>query len=206
MEKRRSNILISFMVLATIFIGGLVLWSGFKISHNTENINDKAAEVTPNPDLTDTMEYPAPDGKMSLTVVNKPDGETIKQTFTVKNTKEAKEINLYQETVTKDNIITVPFNTFSPDDKYIFLKRGKEKPEYFVLRTDTQDLVNKQKTVNIVETFDKKYQDLVVSDVTGWGGINLIVVNSDTMDGKTGPSFWFDMSNLSFIRLTNRFN
>ena len=61
-------------------------------------------------------------------------------------------------------------------------------------------------TIEFAELFESKYPEYKITAVTGWGGLNLIVINTDKIDGGTGPSFWFDLSGHSFIRLSNRFN
>ena len=81
-----------------------------------------------------------------------------------------------------------------------------EKPEYIVLRTDGKDMKDGKNYVEITKLFYEKYDDFVISDVTGWGGEGLIVLNSKSPDGETGPSFWFDLSGFGFIRLSTIFN
>lgn len=94
----------------------------------------------------------------------------------------------------------VPFNAFSPDNKYIFLKE-LESGDFVAL-----PLSDIQKTANISSLFTQKYPDFKITDVTGWGGVGLIVINTDKAEGGIGPSFWYEAFSGNFIRLSTRFN
>jgi hypothetical protein len=136
----------------------------------------------------------SPDGKIALNL----QGNSLSLTNSKDNTQ--KEFPI--KTASPSSELSVPANTFSPDDKYIFLKQlGSGQVDYFALR-----LADTAKVLDISGPFAAKYPDFVITDVTGWGGIGLIVVNTDKVGGGIGPSFWYDVYTQSFIRLSTRFN
>src|SRR3972149_5869304 len=60
--------------------------------------------------------------------------------------------------------------------------------------TSGEPLSQDSETIEFAELFETKYPDYKITAVTGWGGINLIVFNTDKINGGTGPSFWFGFS------------
>jgi len=106
---------------------------------------------------------------------------------------------VFTKIVPSTSTLSIPANTFSPDDKYIFLKEDDSGlVDYFV--------VTPSGTLDISSLFAAKYPNYKITDVTGWGGMTLIVVNVNNSDGSIGPSFWFNVSGKSFIQLSDRFN
>ena len=130
----------------------------------------------------------APDGKDKLIMKEEKNKENITYTFTTSR-------QVFTKTVPIGTEISIPFNTFSPDNKYFFLKEGDN---YFVPLED--------QILDISGLFAAKYPDYKITDVTGWGGMNLIVVNTDKASGGIGPSFWFEVPSQTFIPLSIRFN
>lgn len=209
MVKRPSNLLTTFMVLGTLVTAGLVMLSAQKTRSAVPETTGHASEVLET-DLSEDdskVSILAPDGSMTLIVKNKRSGEdTINQKFSIMS-EDDQTVEIYSSDSLKDQLVSVPYNTFSPDNKFIFLKTiTPSGNEYIVMRTDGKFILEESKTVAVIESFNQKFQNLVVTDVTGWGGKNLIVVNTDLKEQGVGPSFWFDVSNLSFIRLASRFN
>lgn len=207
MVKLLSKILIIAGILTLIWVG--YLWfSGSKnvpqtvLTKNILTIKTPAPSPTPVPTV-----ITASDGKMSLTLKTTKLDEKTKYSVILTDIKSGKTTELYYENLDSASSITIPENTFAPDDKYIFIKKNSAtQKEYIVLSTSGKNFKNEQKTVEISSLFNDKYEDYKITDITGWAAPDLIIVNTDTTEGKTGPSFWFDTNSFSFTRLTNRFN
>lgn len=153
---------------------------------------------------TETIE--APDGKLILIVREEKVDSGLKKTLTIQNlTGERTEI--YSKTVPAGNVLSIPYNAFSPDNKYIFLKESTSTDTlYYVLATSGNPLTSDSAELEVTGNFYSKYTDFIITDVTGWGGINLLVVNTDNKSGGQGPSFWYELPGGGIIRLSNRFN
>ncbi len=114
---------------------------------------------------------------------------------------------IYTKTVSAGDIFSIPQNTFSPDDKYFFLKETNPAgTNYPVMTTSGVPIAKEALSLDISSLFAAKYSNYVITDVTGWGGQTLLVINTDKLSGGQGPSFWFDLTSKSFIQLSNRFN
>jgi hypothetical protein len=95
--------------------------------------------------------------------------------------------------------ILLPFNTWSPDNRYVLTK----EPHKTFTVWDTK---GEKQAANVSELFNEKYNNLTLSDITGWAAPDLLIVNTKTEDGKIGPSLWFEIASKNFIKLSTRFN
>lgn len=208
MEKHPSKLFIISTLLSSLIITGGI----FVVLNNLKNPNPEKSSFastvpTPTPDNS-KQEILSPDGKYTLTVENKDRANAVvAQTFSITTNEDKTPVTILNKNSNKDNLLTVPFNTFSPNNKYLFLEYKKDgSPVHIVLRTDGKDMTKDEKYVEIESRFYDKYPDFKITEVTGWGGYTLVVFNTDTAEGKAGPSWWFDATSLSFIRLSTRFN
>lgn len=200
MAKHQGKSSLIIIITAAV-IGGLVFWRLKPQSIPIQAIAE--AEITPNPEQTWLAN--SSDGKINLEMKQKKNGSTITWTLTAKQGEEAAN-TIWWQTLPADTTISIPLNTVSPDNKYMFLKQtGPDKNRYLVLATSGKPLKSGAQTVEFAELFEAKHPEYKISEVTGWGGMNLIVLNTDKATGGIGPSFWFDLSGKSFIQLSNRF-
>lgn len=198
MEKHQSKILILVALLFAVFATVVVLHTGKKQSP-LPSLASAVSEVTPSPSLVTTVE--SPDAKVTLTMREKKVDGGKEWVFSV-NGKE-----IFTKTLPSGSSFSIPYNTFSPDNKYIFLKETTpEKVSYLVLAANGVPVAKDTQTFEIVALFTEKHPEYKITDVTGWGGSTLVVINTDKAEGGVGPSFWFDVASRSFIQLTNRFN
>jgi len=145
------------------------------------------------------------DGEIELKMSQTKRNGSITWTLrTIRNEDEVRRI--FWKTLPKDTTLSIPFNSVSPDNKYLFLKQtGPDKTHYLVLTTSGDPMFTEIQTIEFAEQFELEYSEYKITEVTGWGGIDLIVFNTDTAEGGIGPSFWYEIPSRSFIRLSNRF-
>lgn len=198
MDKRLFN---TILIVTAVIIG---VSAYFVYDNNKVQIQSKVEYKPVNTPKTANAQGPklttvgSPDGKMSLTM--KEDGaDSILYTFLLKDEGTGISKQIFTKTASVGAVLSVPLNTFSPDNKYVFIKETYGGKSSYFVPMDGEE-------VDFSGLFAEKYEDFVITDVTGWGGVNLIVVNTDKAGGGIGPSFWFDVTSKSFIRLTNRFN
>ncbi|HJY98884.1 MAG TPA: hypothetical protein VJ227_04170 [Patescibacteria group bacterium] len=162
------------------------------------NLPVVASDPTPVPSQLTTVR--SPDGKATLVMRERKEEGGTTYTFTVSSEKDPSYKEIFTKTLAEGGI-TIPFNTFSPDDKYILLKENLPGgTRYFVVA-----LANGQ-IFEASDLFAEKFgSDYVVSDATGWGGLNLVVINTQKVGGGSGPSFWFEVPSQAFIRLSHSF-
>lgn len=210
MVLRQSKLLLTLCFLLALAgaVIGVTLYFGKQkaVSQNgTKAIPPSFADVIPGPKTT-TIE--APNGKMSLIFKEEKTKDGTVDTFSTQADGSTTSIQIYSETLAAGTTLSVPYNTFSPDNKYLFLKRTSTAGvDYFVLKTDGSDLSKDEKSIDFMNLFNQKFSDNhLATDATGWGGMNLIVINTDNPDGSVSHSYWYDVTSNSFIPLSTRFN
>jgi hypothetical protein len=199
MDKRQSKFIIFSCLLISIIFVVFVLRP--KIQTPTSN-----ASPTPTPLAIPVALAAQPesvtssDGKMTIDAMKLTDDKgSTAYTFLVTDKDSGIQKGVFTKTEAPGATLSIPANTFSPDDKYVFLKEtSTTSTDFFVITSSG--------TLDISGPFAAKYQNYVITDVTGWAAPTLVVINTNKVDGTLGPSFWFDVSSKSFIQLSERFN
>lgn len=165
-----------------------------------QNLNPKILHLpgstqTPTLATTSTTTQPvtqnSPDGKKILTMKKASSGNEITYTFSDADTV------VFTRIVNQATTLSIPFNSWSPDDKYFFVKETTPNTtNYYVYPSET----------NITDFFTQKLPNSKLVDVTGWASPTLLIVNTNKMDGGVSYSYWFDITSKSFIQLATRFN
>jgi hypothetical protein len=205
MDKRLSKIIIIVVVVLAVLVVAMLVAMNQQPQVYVGNIVERPKPVLAEEPIE--SEVVAPDGKFTAILTHLKNGDTINYKFIITNTKDGSQKEIFKRTTPVTSEMSLPDNTFSSDNKYVFLKlTDGGKDQYIVMRTDGEELLKDTQTLELVGMFYEKYSDFVVTDVTGWAGPTLLVVNSDKAEGGIGPSFWFDLSSRTFIKLSTRFN
>lgn len=150
------------------------------------------AAASPSPTTSTTASQEAPDGTNTLTMKLETNGDMATYTFTTKDGV------LFTKTVATNVIMSIPFDTWSTDDKTVFVKE------------DTGSTVNwyvYPGGVNVTDFFNQKLsENYKITEITGWAANTLLIVNTDKNSGGQGFSYWFDINSHAFIQLAERFN
>lgn len=154
----------------------------------------------------ETSSMGSPDRSMNLTMNKQRGKDATKYTFFT-STPEGIDQNIFAKQLDESESLLIPYNTWSPDNKYVFLKEVTNGlPNYYVMRADGSTLKDYEKYVNIQKLFSERQPDYTIVDVTGWGDPNLIIVNAKSNTENRVVSFWFEVSSQSFILLSTYFN
>ncbi len=142
----------------------------------------------------------SPDGKITVTMKRSQNKDLVTYTFNTNNL-------VYTKDTVKDDVFSIPFNTWSPDNKYFFIKEiDGNKVSFLILNASGVSFKNGSQFINVSDIFREKLPTYSLIDATGWAAGNLLIINSNKSDGSEGPSFWFDIPSGTFIQLSNRFN
>jgi hypothetical protein len=213
MEKHPRITIAACLIVSAICIV-FILFSGGQKSKspplNIQSTNTQADLYSPpiaKADVPQEISVVSPDGKWALKMSEEKGENDTTYIFWILNLVKSSQKEIFRKTVPSGSALTIPQNTFSPDDKYVFIKENSAGDvHYLVLSASGAPLAKGIPTMEISGLFAAKYPDYKITDVTGWGGQSLIVINTDKNDGGQGPSFWFDVGSGSFIQLGTRFN
>ena len=196
MKVKLSFFILIITVLTFIFTTQL------NIKKNKTLITSAAPPVISPIETETSNSMDSPDGSKTLTLEKKGQLLTI---FTLSKT-DNKRTPVYKEETVGSDKLEIPYNSWSPDNAYFFLKeKNPEYNNYFVFQSTGGLFPNNLPYVSIQELFNQNAPDYLIEDVTGWGGINLIVINTKNKTDNRKVSFWFDVPSQSFIQLGTYF-
>ncbi len=202
MDKHQSKIII----LASLLISGAVVFFALRPKAQS-SVNIPGPAPIANVEASQLATVGSPDGKMSLTMKQDKGRDSVTYTFLVTGESNGLQKQIFTKTVPTGTVLSIPYNSFSPDNKYVFLKEtDPNQTSYFVMTVSGDPVAKDVQFFDISSLFMNKYSDYKITDVTGWGDPALVIINTDKKDGGTGPSFWFEVPSQSFIQLSQRFN
>lgn len=160
-------------------------------------------EVTPAVESEQINEIRSGDGRMKLTRVSrKRTNGNIEYFFRVIDVVSGAEKTLFEKTVERGKVIEIPLNSWSPDNKQLFIQEGLEKGvEYWVFKANGDSYGDGQKYLNVNDYWARTKYAYSIKEVTGWAGPDLLVVFTQKEDGSNGPAFWFVTGSRKFLQL-----
>jgi len=159
--------------------------------------------IVPEPVETELMD--SPDGTKTLTMERQKTGNRVKYSFFTSSDSKERYI-IYTKTLGTLQRFSIPFNTWSPDNTYFFVKESTPaRNNYYVFLASGEKFSNDAPYLDIQPLFEDKVNGYVITDVTGWAAPTLLIVNTQKQDGEEKMSFWFDITSQSFIRLGTYF-
>lgn len=161
--------------------------------------------IIPAPIQTTSMD--SPDGTRTLTMERQKIKDNVKYSFfTSIKSEKTKQLIYKKEQILSKNL-SIPYNTWSPDNIYFFIKETTPAVNnYYVFVTSGDSFSDSSQYLNIQSLFGEKVSDYTISDVTGWAAPNLLMVNAKKNESERKVSFWFDVTNQSFILLGTYFD
>lgn len=162
------------------------------------------AEPTP---TVQTFSQPSPDGKKILSMKLTTNQNTNKNyTFTTSDRDGTNQNTIYTVTLPANENMSLPFNTWSPDDKYLFVIHQTQEGlnEALVFRGDGTPLTELDQHYEVSATFKAKGITNTYNETTGWASETLLIVNTTTPSGSI-QSYWFEIPSKAIIPLSTQF-
>ncbi|MBI2430848.1 MAG: hypothetical protein HYV39_02435 [Candidatus Levybacteria bacterium] len=152
----------------------------------------------------DTASQISPDGVKLLTMkkTHNTDG-TFSYVFTTSDGSGTNEKQIYTKKVTEPESMAVPFNAWSPDDKYVFIQKNGNNA--LVFKATGEEIAGGELYFDVEEAFVQKGIKNRIDKVTGWASPTLVIVNTVTPEDEKGPSYWFEVPSKAIIPLASQF-
>jgi len=207
---------ITFVLIAAFF-------SAFLVFKNNQNFQKKffvaspiiagnAAGLTPqtivSPSPTvERQSQISPDGAKNVIMqITTNNNDTKTYAFFMQNTSDNSQKLIFTNTLPTSSSMSLPFNTFSPDNKYFFIQQNtSDGGKVFAFLTSGDSFANGQLYDDITNIFSKKITQYTFDRATGWASETLIIVNTKNQDGSKGPSFWVELPSTAVIQLASQF-
>jgi hypothetical protein len=175
------------------------------VMQSNENPSPTASPtpLIPKPEVSSQI---SPDGTKQLTMTVTSNSELSKTyTFVTSDADGTNQKTVYTASYNAESM-SIPFNTWSPDDKYVFVIHTLSSgTEALVMRADGQPLTDTDPNFNLMTIFNAKDTGNTYKETTGWAANTLLIVNTTTKDGSKGPSYWVEIPSKAIIQLSSEF-
>lgn len=187
------------------------------------SVNNKELKITPTMVSIDanSIESPIPTEIPTYeSVVSEISSDGTKRVIlrTIQNNNETKAVTLLTEdsggentqiifnmTLEKEKSIKIPYNTWSPDNKYFFIQENSSAgTEIKVFDAKGEPFASGENYLDLTGLFRERETVNSFSEATGWASENLIIVNAATKQ-NTKVSYWFGVPSKAIIQLSTLF-
>jgi hypothetical protein len=156
---------------------------------------------------TETSSQVSPDGtkKLTMTITTTRNGNKT-YAFTASDADNTNQNLIYSVSLPPTESMTIPYNTWSPDNAYVFLAQSTQAGgSALVMRANGQTLSDGQQFDNVTELFTARNTGNTYQETTGWASETLLIINTKNPDGSKGPSYWFEVPSKAIIQLSTVF-
>lgn len=113
---------------------------------------------------------------------------------------------IFRKTLDVKKRMTIPFNAWSPDNKYFFIQEHADQGDtIMVFNASGEPFAGQEKYLDLTDLFKKSGNKNNFSEATGWASENLIVFNTTTQQNEKGSSYWFGVPDKTIIQLGLQF-
>jgi len=197
-----SIFLISIVAALSLFI---------VVQRNNKGVNVPIVSInsplaTPDP-KQDVFSQISPDGTKEVIMKiarNNDSGQT--HSFYTVDTSGTNEKYIFSKTLGKEESMTIPYNTWSPDNQHFFIQENaKGGKSVFAFKASGEAFSQEEKYFDVTDLFKKRDTGNNFSEATGWGSESLIIINTTKKDKTKGPSYWFEVPSKAIIQLSTEF-
>lgn len=165
---------------------------------------------------TETASQISSDGGKELTMKTTYNQDNT-QTYTFFTGDESldQEQTVFSKTLDNTKSMLIPFNTWSPDNKYFFIQEQiKAKSDLakdgsvtgvYAFKALGEPFTNEEKYLDVTDLFIKRNTGNNFTRATGWASETLIVINTTKPDNTKGPSYWFEVPGKAILQLSTEF-
>lgn len=149
----------------------------------------------------------SPDGtkKVAMKVTQNPDN-TSTYDFSTMDRNGANEKPIFTKTLDSSKSMTIPFNTWSPDNKYFFIQENAgDNKSVFAFQASGAAFSDGELYFDVTDLFKKRNTGNNFGEATGWASESLIIINTTKEDNTKGPSYWFELPSKAILILATEF-
>lgn len=148
----------------------------------------------------------SPDGEKKVILKATQDADSTTYEIYTADENNANEKLIFTKILDSSSSMAVPFNTWSPDNKYFFIEQNEGgKKSVFVFEARGVQFANEAIYLDATEAFEKQNTGSNFDKATGWASETLIIINTKKQDGEKGFSYWFEVPSKAIIQLATDF-
>ncbi len=170
-----------------------------------KNIVLRAEEATITPEvssITKLIEASNSDGQYRLVGSSELIKGSVHYSFRVEDAAENSSLLLFETKAADDETYSIPFNSWSSDNKYLFLQLNNSKGKnYYVFKADASLFADGLKYLDVGDYWSQGEREDVIKEVSGWAGPDLLMVYTTKPDGTGSSAYWFMVSSRKFMQV-----
>ncbi len=145
------------------------------------------------------------DGTKTLILrVTSTSNESQVYSFFTRDLPDGVEKQLFSKEINASDSFELPFNTWSPDNKYVFLQQNSPAGKHtLVLKASGELFPGGEQYYDAVTLSVEKKLPYIFDTATGWASETLLVFTTKKEDGAAGPNYWFEVPSKAFIQLSH---
>ncbi|PIY68843.1 hypothetical protein COY90_03855 [Candidatus Roizmanbacteria bacterium CG_4_10_14_0_8_um_filter_39_9] len=204
MTKISKNIIFYLTIVLILFTAYVAYHQKKSRAHDYPALS---ATITPIPvPINGVLSMDSPDGSKTLTLESQKLTETTSYTLSVLTKADGMHQLIFNSDTYFSQKFEIPFNTWSPDNQYIFLKEIRPNAvNYYVFQSSGDVFWDGASLLSVQDLFSNQVSHYFIENVTGWAAPNLLVVNAKSTEGDQRVSFWLDVPSQTFIQLGTYF-
>jgi len=220
MTIRHAIELDTLSLLAISAIAGIVFAAYLNHKPNTRYsfslpVMQASQDSTPTPTPSEAPVAPtaevfsqvSPDGtkKLTMTVITNKDASKT-YAFATSDVANTNQQSIYKITLPNTENMGIPFNTWSPDNAYVFLQQNMATSSgAIVMKANGEPIVEGQQYFDVAALFNAQNTGNTYQETTGWASGTLLIINTTQTDGAKGPSYWLEIPSKAIIQLSTPF-
>lgn len=169
-------------------------------------------EVTPTitplplPKITSQI---SPDGTKKVimkTVYNDESSKTY--VFSTADDSGDNEQTVFKKTLENTKKLAIPFNIWSPDNKYFFVTEKTTDDKtlgVFAFKALGEPFASGENYLDVTDLFKNRATGNNFKEATGWASETLIIINTTNSNSEKGPSYWFEVPSKAILQLATDF-
>lgn len=176
----------------------------FSLASSAPSMQIPAEVIAPKVTLSSQI---SPDGaKKVILKTTENNNSTATYDFSTADGDGANEKSVFTKTLDSSRSMSIPFNTWSPDNKYFFVQEnaGGNK-NIFVLKALGDPFTQGEAYLDATKLFNQKNTGNNFAEATGWASETLIIINTKKQDNTKGFSYWFEVPSKAIIQLSTEF-
>lgn len=176
----------------------------FSLASGISPVSVPAEIISPKITLSSQI---SPDGtKKVIMKATENNDKTKTYDFSTANRDGSNEQFVFTKIIDSSKNMTIPFNTWSPDNQYFFIQENTgDKKHVFIFKATGVSFSDTEKYLDVTDLFKQKNTGNNFSEATGWASESLIIVNTTKPNNTKGPSYWFEVPSQAIIQLSTEF-
>ena len=186
-------------LLLIIILGIFVVQKGNLLNRPAPIVNLPTPTSTPTPTPGLKSEVHSPDGTMKIIMQIKKSTGSTTYSFFVAEISGKNQKFIFTRTLTPESTMSIPQNSFSPDNKYVYLEEDQGiLQNALVFKTSGETFTKDEQYRDTAAILSQSKPGYSLKNATGWASPTLLQTYLQKEDAKSS-SYWFVPETKAFI-------